>query len=132
MDTNVNVEFVITGELFNPKHITQQLNIHPTVEWIKGDKAPNGKIARSYTCWCYGVGVEESIDINDQLVKILGILNPKRQILKEMKKEYDVEYLVLITIKIEDDIKPIMSIKSPIIEMMSDIDSEFDIDLYIY
>ncbi|MCG8538692.1 MAG: DUF4279 domain-containing protein [Clostridia bacterium] len=132
MNTNVNVEFVVTGELFNPKDITRLLNIQPTEEWVKGDNVPNRKIVRSYTCWCYGVGVEESFDINNQLVKILGMLNPRREILKEIKKDYDVEYLVLITIKIEDDMKPIMSIKLPIIEMMSDIGAEFDIDLYIY
>lgn len=132
MSTNVNVEFVITGELFNPKDMTQLLSIQPTEEWIKGDNVPNRKIVRKYTCWCYGVGAEESLDINNQLVKILGILNPRREILKGIRKEYDIEYLVLITIKVEDDIKPIMSIKLPIIEMMSYIGAEFDIDMYIY
>lgn len=64
MSTNVNVEFVITGELFNSKDITRLLSIQLTEQWIRGYSIPK-------------------------------LPNPRIDILKEIKKYYDIKYLVV-------------------------------------
>lgn len=132
MSTNVNVEFVITGDIFDINTITEKLEIQPTEQWIKGEKVPNRKVVRKDTCWSYGLGEEDSLDIYNQLSKIINILNPRRDVLRGLKETFELEYLFLVTINIENDVKPIISLKSPIIELMDDIGAEFDVDLYLF
>lgn len=132
MSTSINVEFVIIGEVFDLTIITNKLEIKPTEQWVKGERVSNRNIVRKDTCWSYGLGEEESLDINNQLKKMFDILKFKRNILKELKAIFKIEYLFLVTIKIENDVKPIISIKTPIIELMNDIGAELDVDMYIF
>ena len=132
MSTSVNVEFVIAGDMFDLNTISDKLDIQPTEKWVKGDKVSNKNIIRTHTCWSYGLGCETSLDINNQLTKMLDILKNKKIILKELKVLFEIEYLFLVTIKVEDDVKPIISIKLPFINLMNFIGAELDIDLYIF
>lgn len=132
MSTSVNVEFVIVGEVFDLNTITKELEVQPTEQWVKGEKVSNRKVFREDTCWSYALGEEESLDINNQLTRIVDILKLKKNALKELKVRFDIEYLFLITIRIEDDVKPTISIKSPVIELMNDIGAELDVDMYIF
>lgn len=132
MSTSVNVEFVIAGEMFDLNTISNKLEIQPTEQWLKGDRVSNRNVTRQDTCWSYSLGEEESLDINNQLTTMIKILSLKKDILKDLKITFEIDYLILITIKIEDDVKPLISIKSQAIELMNYICAEFDIDMYIF
>ncbi|MCK4261111.1 MAG: DUF4279 domain-containing protein [Halanaerobiales bacterium] len=132
MSTNANVEIVIVGEDFKLDIITNELDILPTEHWVKGEQVPNRNTVRKDTCWSYGLGSEETLNINIQLLKLVEILCPKKDILIRLKKMLQLEYLILVTINIENDVKPIIGIKSTVIELMNDIGAELDIDLYLF
>ncbi|GKX29619.1 hypothetical protein SH1V18_20990 [Vallitalea longa] len=132
MSTTVNAEFIIDGADFKPNIITNKLNIQPTEQYEKGDKVHNRNITRNSTCWTYSLGEEESIDINEQISKLIYILNDRNSILKWLNNKYNIDYLILVTIKVEDDIRPVMSIKAPVIKFLYDVGAELDIDMYDY
>lgn len=130
--TNVMIEFNITGNAFNPEIITQKLLIQPDEFWMKGDKIESKNITRGDTCWTIDTGYKESLDINEQLKKLIDILNPKSSELKELKCIYGLEYRFCIVINIENNEKPVMCINSETIRLADKIGAEIDFDLYIY
>lgn len=134
MCTNIKTEFVITGENFDLDRITQELEIQPTEQWIKGEQIPNRnkKIVRVDTCWSYSLGEEVSLDMNNQLIKLLELLSPKKNKLLELKKMFNIEFLILVIINVENDNKPTISIKTPAVEFLHYINAELDVALYIF
>ncbi|WP_113675808.1 DUF4279 domain-containing protein [Vallitalea guaymasensis] len=132
MKTNVNVEFVIWGDFFDLNTISRELAIKPTEQWVKGTPVPNRPVTRDDTSWIYELGVESSYDINNQLSKMVNILSPKVDVLLYLKKLFNINYLLVVTVKVNNDIYPALSIKLPIIQLMNTIESGIDIDMYVY
>lgn len=130
--TNVMVEFNIIGDIFDTDIITHRLSIQPNEHWMKGDKVKDKDIERVDTCWTVHTEYEESIDINEQLKKILNILIPKLNELKEVQSAYNLEYRFCIIINIENNEKPAMYINGEMIKFVYEINAEIDFDLYIY
>lgn len=130
--TNVMVEFIIIGEEFDPNFVTEKLNIEPDEFWVKGDAIKGRNIKRKDTTWSINTGYEESLDISEQLEKIINLINGKKNILKELKIEYNLEYVFGIVVNVEDNQKPSMYFNNMFIEFVNDIKAEFYIDLYIY
>jgi hypothetical protein len=130
--TNVNAKFVIVGDSFDPKTITEKLGIEPHSFWIKGEDVPGRPIKRKDTNWEICTGYEESLYIMEQIEKLLVILQNKKDILRELKSLYTLDYFFLIVINIEDDEKPAIALSSDFIEFASEIKAEFEVDLYIF
>lgn len=130
--TNVMVEFIIIGEEFDPNFVTKKLKIEPDEIWVKGDSIIGRNIERKDTTWSINTGYEESLDINEQLEKIINLINDKKNILKKLKAEYNIEYVFGIVVNVEDNQKPAMYFNNMFIEFVNDIKAEFYIDLYIY
>lgn len=128
MKTNVNVEFNIVGDYFNPDVVTQILNLEPTDSYIKGDKGRY--TTRKETCWSIETGYYESFDISQQINLMLKTISEKKEILKKLRTQLDVEYLFMIVIKIEDNRGPAMIFESPIIEFANYIGAEIHVDYY--
>lgn len=132
MITNVNVEFVISGDSFDLKKVSNMLNIKPTEQWVKDEKVPNRSVTREDTSWVYGLGAEHSYDIDIQLSKMVTMLRTKVNELLALKKMYTINYLLLVTVKVSEDIYPALSIQLPIIQLLNEIGSGIDIDMYVY
>lgn len=130
--TNVKVEFIITGEEFNVTEISDLLKLIPSKSWDKGDDIPGKSIKRVETIWMIETEYEESLDINEQLSKILDSILDKKLILKEIKTKYSLEYVFAIVINVENNEKPSMYFNHDFIEFASEIKAEFYVDLYIY
>lgn len=129
MKTNVNVEFNIIGDYFNPDVVTQILNLEPTDSYIKGDM---GRYAtKKETCWSIETGYYESFDISEQINLMLKTISEKKETLKRLKTQLDVEYLFMIVINIEDNKGPAMIFESLIIEFANYIGAEIHVDYYI-
>lgn len=82
--TTVMAYFQITGDYFPIIEITEKLSIKPTSSYTKGDTTKNN-IIKKITFWSISTGYEESLDINDQLQKIISKLSSKKNTLNELK-----------------------------------------------
>lgn len=131
-ETNILVEFIIIGEEFPIDKISEQLSIKPTEYYNKGDKVNNRDIRRKETSWSISSGYEVSLDINNQLEKIVSLIKPKTDILKELKEQYQLEYKFCIVIRVEENQAPAIYLERDVIEFANDIKADFDFDLYIY
>lgn len=130
--TSIMVEFIITGDQFPPNVITEMLSIEPTGCYMKGEKVKNKGRERKETCWYISTGYEDSLDINNQLKKIMNLIGNQKQMLLELKNKYDLDYMFSIVIRVEQNQTPAINLKSETIEFASDINAEFDLDLYIF
>ena len=130
--TNVLVEFCIFGEDFEKEIITEGLGIGPSDFYKKGDVAGKKQFKRKGTCWSISTGYEESLDINDQLAKILNLIKPKTNILINLMEQYALECKFIIVIGIENNQSPAVYLDREVIEFANEIKAEFDFDMYIY
>lgn len=131
-ETNVMVEFKITGDIFDEELINQKLSILPSVYWKKGDVIENSNQCRESTCWTLSTGYEVSMDINIQLTKIIDKLYSKWNKLLELSQKINVSYMIDIVVNIENGETPIIYFNSRNIEFAHAIGSEIGLDLYIY
>lgn len=131
-NSTVNVYFLISGDNLVPAKITEELLLQPTDSWMKGDKISGKNRYRVDSCWFFGTGDEESVDITEQFLKILTVLRNKQDALIDMRYKYELEYQFNVIIKIEGGIKPIMSLDRSVIEEINKLNASVDFDLYIY
>ncbi|WP_449622910.1 DUF4279 domain-containing protein [Robertmurraya sp. Marseille-Q9965] len=129
--TNILAEFNIIGDEYDIEVISEQLGIEPTNYYKKGDKILNKEIQRKETCWSISSGYQISLDINDQLEKILSIIKPKRKILNKLREQYKLDYKFIIVIRVEENQSPAIYLENEVIEFANNIKADFDFDLYI-
>ncbi|MDC7971342.1 MULTISPECIES: DUF4279 domain-containing protein [Bacillus] len=133
--------FNVTGDIFPVEAISDALNIEPTKTYKKGDVVerrdnPNlvstKNLYRKGTDWTLSTGYQESYDINDQLHVIVKSLGEKTEQLKQLKKKYDLHFLLMVIIQVENNESPAMYLQKEIINFASSIQAEIHFDLYIY
>lgn len=124
------VEFIVVGE-FDPISITKILNILPKRIYLKGDIIRNTQRFYEKSRWICGTEYEESLDINDQLGKVLNLLQDKKSIFIQLMKEQYLSYTFGIAIKIEENQSPAIYLTKEAIQFASEIEAEFDVDQYI-
>ncbi len=129
--TVVMVEFSIYGDNFDPNHISKLLDITPSKTYIKGDLIRNGGLTRKETAWCMDTGYEASIDINEQLEKVMLLLEDKVDKLVEIKNNLCLNMLFLIVVKIQNHETPAMYFRKSFIHFASKIDAEIGFDVYL-
>lgn len=130
--SNVMVRFSIYGDTFDPAFITEQLKLEPSKTYIKGEQFRDGKMKRKGTSWSINTGYEVSMDINNQINKIMYLLNGKEDLIFNLKKKYDLNVLLMIVVNIENNEKPAMYFRKPLIHFLSAVDAEVGFDLYVY
>nr|WP_285849313.1 DUF4279 domain-containing protein [Niallia taxi] len=130
--TLVRVYFSLFGEEFPIEEITERLEITPTETYKKGDLIPNRSIPlyRKETSWDLGTGYQVSLNVNNQLQKIIIKLKNKASIINEIKDAYSVDCKFFIVVKIEEGNTPGLYLDKEIIKFASSIEAEFDVDLY--
>lgn len=126
------VRFSIYGDDFHPSFATEKLELEPTETHLKGEPTKNGKNIWKETSWSIRTGYEDSNDINEQLEKIMLLLNGKKDKLVELKNNLCVEMLFMIVVKIENNETPAMYFKKSFIHFLSSIDAEVGFDVYVY
>jgi len=75
---------------------------------------------------------EHSFDINDQLNELIVLLEPKKDILVRIKKDFQVNFVFLILIKIENNEKPAIYFDTKTLNFINGINAEIEVDYYIY
>ncbi|TRZ39557.1 DUF4279 domain-containing protein [Niallia circulans] len=130
--TQVMVYFSLFGDKFPIDEITERLEITPTETYKKGDLIPNRSSARyrKETSWDLGTGYEASLDVNNQLQKLVKRLRNKVLIINKIKEDYSAECKFFIVIKMEEGNTPALYLDKSMIKFASSIEAEIDIDLY--
>ncbi|MBT2286961.1 DUF4279 domain-containing protein [Paenibacillus polymyxa] len=129
--TNVKVEFSIFGEQFDPNIITNTLLITPTGTWLKGDPVRRD-LFRKETCWEIATEYEESLDINDQIDKVIDLIQDQKDQVIRLIRKHNLECKFEVVINIENNAKPAMYLNKDTIKFIYDLGAEIDFDLYIY
>lgn len=130
--TEICVEFNIIGDYFQEEEISNVLELIPSEFYRKGDAIKNRTLARKETCWTISSGFEESLDINEQIKKILYSLQNKSEELNFLKKELNLDYLLTIIINVQEENVPAMYFESNVLGFINNISAEIEVDLYIF
>ncbi len=133
--TQVMVEFRIIGDDFNPEVFTSALSVEPTNSWKKGDEYINQSnllSIKKFSNWEISSGRKETLDMGEQIYKVLDKLIGKEDILINLKKTYDIDYTIDVVVEIEDSRTPAIYLENKAIKFANDIGATFDFDLYVY
>ena len=130
--TKVSVSFSIYGDDFDLNDVIKRMKIKPTETRIKGLLPEGGKRESIETSWMISTKEEHSFDINDQLNELIVLLEPKKDILVIIKKDFQVNFVFLILIKIENNEKPAIYFDTKTLNFINGINAEIEVDYYIY
>ncbi|ATM97344.1 Uncharacterised protein [Yersinia frederiksenii] len=130
--TTVLAYFSIYGDSFDVDDVTRKLCLQPNEVRIKGSIPDGRKRPSIETSWKLSTDDEVSHDINEQLDKIISLLDGKENELRYVKSKYNVNFIFSFVVKIENGEKPGMSFTTEKLAFISKIGAEIDIDLYIY
>ena len=126
--------FRIIGN-FDTKEVLSLLNVEADKIYNKGEISEKSKIVREYDEITIGFNNEYNVNINEMLRKTLSSLMSKIDILTKIKKEYELDYYLVIVPEIysgSDEPSPILSLEKDIVEFLYLTGTEEDLDYYIY
>lgn len=129
--TNIKAYFRIIGDDFNPEYISNLLGLIPDESWRSGDAWKQDR-TRTFSLWCLGTPYEETLYVEDQVKKMLNQIEQKKEVLKKIKSEWDLNYTCEIVINIEANQTPAIVIDTDLIEFAHYVGAEIDIDTYIF
>ena len=130
--TNIKVEFTVISEDFDIDLLTIKWGIEPTQRYYKGDIIPRINRTREESIWRIETEYNESLDINDEVLKLMEKLYGKEEILKDLKNKHNLKYSICVVINVENNQTPAIYLTEEVINLFSLIGIYFEIDLYIY
>ena len=129
--TNIKSEFVVSGDFFSPEEFTQELQIKPDKVFRKGEKINHGHKVWDFSTWMLFPEYEESLDINEQLGKVISELIDKRDLLRRLKEKMDLYYVFDFAINIKNKETPAIYFEQEFIDFCRDIGAVIDVDTYV-
>lgn len=129
MKTSIKIHFTLTGK-FEPEEITSSLCIVPTKTWRFGDLIDNTHATYKHDGWRLSSDETESLDLNEQIMKIINVFHPYSLQLKEICKKLDLDSEIACAICIENDQYPSIHFNREVLSKISDMNTEIDIDIY--
>ena len=127
-DRNGHVAF--EKGIFNPADITNLLDIQPFNSWSYGDKRTNGS-TYLFSNWAAEKSDTDRLDIGAQCLDTIKILKNKIPILKQIKEQFDVNFVIMIVPSVYGDESPIMALNKEIIEFCYLTGTTIEMDMYI-
>ena len=116
--------------LFNPDYITKTLGIQPFCCWKKGDKRRDGS-QYLFSSWDAEKSDIGRLDVEAQCMETIKNLKNKIPVLKQLKEQYDVNYVIMVVPKIYGEEQPLISLNKEIIEFCYLTDTIINVDMYI-
>ncbi|NJO00918.1 MAG: DUF4279 domain-containing protein [Bacteroidia bacterium] len=122
----------ISNFSFDPKKITEMLNILPEETFKKGDivERPRRKLLRPYNFWSFLSPLPQTQPIEDHVQKVLEMILPKKDKLVKILEESEGE--LGIVSYIYDDANPGLHLDKIVMKTIADLGLELDIDLYFF
>jgi hypothetical protein len=116
--------------VFNPDDITKVLGIQPFSSWKKGDKRSNGS-QHLFSSWDAEKSDIERLDVEAQCMETIKNLKNEIPILKQIKEQYDVNYVLMIVPTIYGEEQPLIRFNEEIIEFCYLTGTIINVDMYI-
>ncbi|MCM1132158.1 MAG: DUF4279 domain-containing protein [Ruminococcus flavefaciens] len=115
---------------FNPDTVSEMLCLVPEQSHKIGDTRKNGT-KYDFAVWHYGCCEDYDICVANQMQKTISNLLSKTDILKEIKKKYDVSfYLEVVPVIVCNEAMPCLAPSLDVMQFCCDTQTEIDIDLY--
>lgn len=127
--TLVKATFVMGSEEISPESISERIGINPNLSGKKGEIV-NGKMPYPDSFWEVFTKREASLDVSDQIKKIIKILKPSFQKLKDLIEEYQLTPLLSVLIVIDNGEAPSLSLSREEISFFNNLNTEMDFDIY--
>lgn len=127
------VYFALKGDNFDPKKISNRLNLESTESWQKGDE---GKYNPSLdnSAWILSTEIgKEYIDIEKLIHEVLSKLEDKIEIINELKNEFDLISVLEIVLDIDtnpNETTPALCHDLKQIEFLFRTKTTIDVDIY--
>lgn len=130
--SEVKVEFTILSDTLLP-NITNIIDVIPTLEWKVGDKVNTGKNNRVHDCsgWEISTKYEESLDMNEQLNKVVNQMKKSKALLIELLKKHELACKFCIVMKINNGNTPAIYFNHDFIEFAHELHAEIQFDTYV-
>lgn len=129
--TNCYTYFCITGD-FNPDTISELLGLMPEKSWEIGDTRRDGESKYDFSCWRFGTCEEYEVFVENQMLKTITPLLSKVDILREIKCQFDVNFILEVVPTVRfDESTPCLAPSIQVMQFCCDTGTEIDIDLYV-
>jgi len=115
------------AEYFDTEKITKELNIKPTSVMIKKEPVPKS------TAWKYQIDAGNEIDLESYLEKLIENLEPKIDIINELKEKYILTTRIQFVIDIDinpESTTPYFGLNKRTVDFLAKTGTVVDFDLY--
>ena len=132
MPTQIATSFSLTGN-FNPDELSRTLGLQPTRTWRAGDSVGKRSIDRADDGGAIEVPRVDSLDVADQIAKLLTILEARLSDLFIVTAKYKLVSIVACAVYVEaaDGTPPAMHFPPETIARLNEMGTSLDIDLYV-
>ncbi len=117
--------------IFNPEDITKALGVHPFCYWKKGDIGKNGT-EYLFSSWNAEKSDIGRLDVEAQCRETIKNLKNKISILKQIKEQYDVNYVIIIVSDIYGEEEPSMSFSKEIVDFCYLTGTTIQVDMRLF
>lgn len=129
--TQINIDFSIVGDFFDTDLITEKIGVSPTEILKKGELLENRRLPNMETVWSYQTGKKDSFDLEEQFSIIFNVFQSKKNIIKDLCKQYNLKIYLQCNISILNDEAPIIHLDNKSLNFISEIGADIDIDISI-
>lgn len=129
--TQINIDFSIVGDFFDTDLITEKIGVSPTEILKKGELLENKRLPNMETVWSYQTGKKDSFDLEEQFSIIFNVFQSKKNIIKDLCKQYNLKIYLQCNISILNDETPIIHLDNKSLNFISEIGADIDIDINI-
>ena len=122
--------FRITGD-FDPDFLTDRIGLTP-IQTHKKDHIRSDGSKYGFASWMYGLCDEYDVIVENQMHKTIDPLFDKIDVLKEIKSEFDVNFVLEIVPTVyPENAAPCLAPSLKVIDFCHVTRTEIDIDLYV-
>lgn len=130
--TNIKIEFNIFADFMDLNNVTKLMGINPTVSHLKGDFIRNKTLTWKETLWAIETPYVETMDIEDVLLHVYGLIADKSKNVNEIKELYGAEVSIVFVVKVKNEDTPALSVNKDFIKFAGSIGARLDYLLYVY
>lgn len=129
---NLNLRFSIWDfEDVQGSDITNALNVLPVKSYIKGERINlNSPRIAKRNGWVYGSSYGDEESFEEQMRRILDVLEPKIFVLKEYAKKYTCEFSCALFLNNREESVPWIFLDKRYNAFIREVDAEFDFNIY--
>lgn len=132
MENDINLSFCISSyDDITHEDITKALDLIPYKTYVRGMKIhPNNEKLSNFNKWVYGTPYQNPDSFQEQMDKILDVLEPRIPILKEYAEKYECEFSLALFLFSREESTPWVHFDKRYNAFIREVDAEFDIDIY--